>query len=461
MHGSITEKASDRTGRNLRNAWKSFLLAYPVMLSQLGQVSVGVADSVMVGKVGRESLAGASLGNSIFILFLAFGIGISYGITPLAAQADGERNVNKLADILKHGIFINTIIGILLFVLMLPFTFILGHLNQPEIVVKLSQPYLFVISLSIIPFMIFQAFRQFSEGLSLTRQAMVVTIAGNLMNIGLNYILIFGKYGFPALGLLGAGIATLISRIFMALIMAGYVRFAGRFREYWKLVKSFTIQSSLTRQILNIGLPSGMQFIFEVGAFSMAAIMMGWMGTVSLAAHQIAINLASLTYMMATGIAAATTIRVANEYGKKDIPSMRKVGLIGFIMSGSFMAFNAVLLILGRNFLPSLYINDPEVINLASWLIWVAAFFQLSDGIQVVGLGALRGMSDVKIPTIITLIAYWVLALPIGYISGIIFKLGPMGVWIGLWTGLTAAAVMLYIRFYKISKTIMNEKVYY
>jgi MATE family multidrug resistance protein len=309
--------------------------------------------------------------------------------------------------------------------------------------------------------MIFQAFRQFSEGLSLTRQAMTVTIMGNLMNIGLNYILIFGKFGIPAYGLLGAGIATLISRIFMAFAMAGYVRLAARFQRYWNLLKSYAIHRDLIKQLLNIGFPSGMQFIFEVGAFSMAAIMMGWMGTVSLAAHQIAINLASLTYMMATGIAAATTIRVANQLGRKDIAAMRKVGLIGFTMSGTFMGINALLLILGRKFLPGLYISDPEVIDLASLLIWIAAFFQLSDGIQVVGLGALRGMSDVKIPTVITLVAYWVLALPVGYVSGIIFKLGPTGVWIGLWTGLTAAAVMLFIRFYRISKDILKEKVYY
>ena len=309
--------------------------------------------------------------------------------------------------------------------------------------------------------MIFQAFRQFAEGLSLTRQAMTVTIIGNLMNIGLNYILIFGHFGLPALGLLGAGIATLISRIYMAMAMAGFVRFAGRFREYRKLLKSYVIHAVLVKQLLSIGLPSGMQFIFEVGAFSLAAIMMGWMGTVSLAAHQIAINLASLTYMMATGIAAATTIRVANQFGRRDAAAMRKVGLIGFIMSGTFMAFNAFLLILGRKFLPSLYIHDQKVMSLASLLIWIAAFFQLSDGIQVVGLGALRGMSDVKIPTLITLVAYWVLALPVGYVSGIIFKLGPTGVWIGLWTGLTAAAVMLFIRFYRISKNILKEKVYY
>ncbi len=442
---------------DLRQAWESFLLAYPVMLSQLGQVSVGVADSIMVGRVGKESLAGASLGNSIFVLFMTFGIGISYGITPLIAQADGEGKRGKISGLLKNGLFINTLTGIALLCLLIPVTYLTGYLNEPENVVILTRPYLLVISVSILPFMIFQAFRQFAEGLTLTRQSMTVTIIGNLLNIGLNYLLIYGKLGLPALGLLGAGIATLSSRCFMALAMGGYVIVAERFKVYRSLYPKQTVNRRTIRRVLNIGLPSGMQFIFEVGAFSVAAIMMGWLGTVSLAAHQIALNLASLTYMLATGIAAATTIRVANQSGRKNYKMVRKVGYIGFIMSGTFMGVNALLMIAGRHFLPSLYIRDPGVIQLASVLIGIAALFQLSDGIQVVGLGALRGISDVKIPTFITLVAYWILALPVGYISGIMLGMGPRGIWWGLWTGLTTAAILLFLRFNRISRIRIEE----
>ncbi len=440
---------------NLGHAWKSFLLAYPVMLSQFGQVSVGVADSVMVGRIGKDSLAGASLGNSIFTLFLTFGIGISFGITPLVAQADGEGNSGRIREILKHGVLINLAIGIILLILLIPISGILGFLDQPENVVVLTRPYLLAISLSILPFMLFQAFRQFAEGLTYTRQSMTITIIGNLLNIGLNYVFIYGKFGFHAYGLLGAGIATFISRCYMAMAMGGFIFLSRRFVNYREHFRSVIMNRRLVRQILHIGFPSGMQFIFEVGTFSMAAIMMGWMGSVSLAAHQIAINLASLTYMTASGIAAATSIRVANQYGKKDIFTMRKVGFIGFIMSGTFMSVSAVLLILGRHILPSFYIGDSEVIKLASTLIWIAAFFQLSDGIQVVGLGALRGMSDVRMPTFITLVSYWILALPVGYVTGILFNLGPTGIWYGLWTGLTTAAILLFIRFNKISKVMI------
>jgi MATE family multidrug resistance protein len=437
---------------NLDQVKKSFLLAYPVMLSQLGQVSVGMADSIMVGRIGKEPLAGASLGNSIFIMFLTFGIGISYGITPLVAQADGEGNLPRIMNLLKHGILINLLTAVLLLGLLLPIRSLLGYFDQPGEVVALTRPYLLIISLSIIPFMFFQAFKQFTEGLSFTRQSMMITIIGNLVNIGLNYVLIYGKLGFPALGLTGAGIATLISRCYMAAAMSGFVYTGKRFKIYREHFRFGNIDRSLIRQIVNIGLPSGFQFIFEVGAFSMAAIMMGWLGTVSLAAHQISINLASLTYMMASGIATATTIRVGNQFGRKDIPMMRKAGFTGFAMSAAFMTINAVVLILLRNDLPRLYIDDPQVISMASALIVVAAFFQISDGVQVVGLGALRGMSDVKIPTIFTLIAYWILALPVGYLAGILWNGGPMGIWWGLWGGLTSAAVLLFIRFDRMSR---------
>lgn len=435
----------------LKQSRITFLLAYPVMLSQLGQILVGVSDSVMVGQLGTAPLAGVSLGNSIFILFLTFGIGISYGITPLVAKADGEGNNKKIIDVLKHGFLVNGITGLVLFLLLFLTSFIFPYLNQPEDVILFAKPYFLVISFSIIPFMVFQVFRQFAEGLSLTRQAMIITISGNILNIFFNYILIFGKLGFPAYGIVGAGIATLISRIYMAVAMIFFVAYGHIFKPYWKEFRKKGLEKGLTRNILSIGLPSGLQFIFEVGAFSLAAIMIGWLGASSLAAHQIAINLAAITYMMATGLATATTIRVGNQLGRKDFKAMRMVGFTGFYMSAIFMGLNALILITGRHFFPTLYINDPEVIEIASSLLSIAAVFQLSDGIQVVGLGALRGMADVKIPTLITLLAYWILALPVGYIFGFSLSMGAFGIWIGLLVGLTIAAALLYIRFNKLS----------
>ncbi|MBR9998446.1 MAG: MATE family efflux transporter [Cyclobacteriaceae bacterium] len=433
-------------------------LAYPVMLSQLGQVMVGVVDSMMVGQIGKDSLAGASLGNSIFFLILTFGIGISYGVTPLVAKADGENNPSTIINLLKHGFIVNLGSSILLLAVLIITSLIFPYLGQPEQVVVLAVPYFLVISLSVIPFMIFQTIRQFAEGLSLTKQAMMVTVSGNIINILLNYILIFGKLGFPAMGLLGAGIATLIARIIMAVIMIIFVYYHHRFKIYWSHYEKSGVDMMIIRRILSIGLPSGFQFIFEVGAFSLAAIMVGWIGTSALAAHQIAISLASISYMMATGIATATTIRVGNQMGKNDAIMLRKVGFTGFLMGAAFMGISAIALIVLNGYLPTWYIDDQEVINLASRLILIAAVFQISDGLQVVGLGALRGMADVKIPTLVTLLAYWILALPIGYFFGIYLDFGASGIWIGLLTGLTVTAALLIYRFRRISLKIVQGK---
>ncbi len=431
-------------------------LAYPVMLSQLGQVLVGVADSIMVGQLGKEPLAAASLGNSIFVLFLTFGIGISYGITPLVAKADGEKDNRTIMDLLSHGFVVNSGTGLLLLGLLYLTSFILPLLDQPPLVVMEARPYFLIISVSIIPFMVFQTFRQFAEGLSFTRQAMVITVSGNLINIALNYLLIFGKLGLPALGLTGAGIATLLARVIMAVTMAGFIYYEKRFKPYWAEFNPTCLARNLVRRILSIGLPSGFQFIFEVGAFSLAAIMVGWLGTTALAAHQIAISLASITYMMASGLATATTIRVGNQWGRRDVRMLRYVGFTGFLISMVFMGTAAILLILFKSYLPALYIDDKQVIELSTRLIIIAAFFQVSDGLQVIGLGALRGMADVRIPTLVTLFAYWVLALPIGYLLGIKLMLGAQGIWIGLLTGLTVTAVLLIIRFNLVSKKLIR-----
>jgi len=430
---------------------QTFFLAFPVMLSQFGQVMVGVVDSMMVGRLGTEPLAAASLGNSIFVLFLTFGIGISMGITPLVAHADGEGNKKQIVDILKHGVLDNSVVGILLFLLLLATSNTFVYLNQPSGVVELAVPYFRIISFSLVPFMVFQAFRQFTEGLGLTRQAMYITITGNVINIILNYILIFGKLGMPAMGLEGAGWATFIARCIMAILMAFFALFSQKLKAYREYYTGGRINYTLVRKLMSIGVPIGFQFIFEVGAFTISAVMIGWIGATALAAHQIAISLASITFMMATGIASATTIRVGNQNGRKDYRTLRKVGFTGYFMVIMFMTLNGLLMIIGRNFLPTLYINEVEVITLASGLLVVAALFQVSDGMQVVGLGACRGMTDVKIPTIFTLIAYWVIGLPIGYFLGFQLNMGAKGIWWGLLIGLTVTAILMLARFNRLS----------
>lgn len=431
---------------------KTFSLAYPVMLSQLGQVLVGVADSMMVGQLGAVPLAAASLGNSIFTVVMMFGIGVSMAITPLVAAADGEGKHNRIARVFRHGLVINVFAGIILFLLIVMAAPGLYHLNQPAEVVDLAIPYLGIITCSLLPFMVFQTFRQLAEGLSQTKQAMAVVIFCNVINVFLNWVMIYGNLGFPAMGVVGAGWATFISRIFMAIIMFYYVWNSKRYKRY-KLSFDFKkLSFPIISKMVNIGVPTGFQFVFETGAFSTAAIMMGWIGVNALAAHQIAINLASISYMMASGLAAAAMVRVGNQLGRNDIKNLREIGFTSFGMVTIFMLGVGFALITLRNFLPTLYIDDISVVELTASLLIIAGLFQLSDGIQVVGLGALRGMADVKVPTVITLVAYWVIGLPLGYLLAFHFGMNEHGIWFGLLVGLTCAAIMLVLRFNRLSK---------
>lgn len=428
------------------------------MLSQLGHVVVGLADSIMVGQVGTIPLAGASFANAMFYFPLMFGIGVTYGITPHVATADGKSDQKGAAEYLKHGMIISLILGILLILAVYVFSKNVQILDQPKVVLDQGIPYLLILAVSILPVLIFQTFRQFAEGLSFTKLVMTVAIGSNVLNIVFNYILIFGKLGFEPMGLLGAGYATLLARIIMAVWIAFLILKGKRFQQYWDNVELKVFDFKRIKEILNVGVPAGLQFVFEVGAFSFTAIMVGWIGAPQLAAHQIAMNLSSLTYMAASGIAAAATIRVGNQFGRKDIQTLREAGFTSFITVILFMTAAGLIFIIGRKLLPSFYVDDEAVITVASSLMIVAALFQLSDGIQVVGLGALRGIKDVKIPTIYAFIAYWLLGLPIGYLLGFKAELGAQGVWLGLLTGLSISALLNGIRFNKLSKKlIFNE----
>jgi MATE family multidrug resistance protein len=432
-------------------------LAYPVMLSHLGQVLVHVADSMMVGRFGgSEPLAAAVFAGSFFSVFLVMGIGMSFAITPQVAQADGGNNPSRIIEILKHGLLVNSLFGLLLASILFFGREGLWFFDQPDNVVKLAIPYLQIISISLFPFMVFQAFRQFAEGLGYTKQAMYITIAANIINVGLNYVFIFGRFGFPPMGLYGAGLATLISRVVMALMMVAFVYFNHRFGKYWKVFVWGNFSPPLIRKTLQLGIPIAFQTTFEVTTFGIAVILIGWLGEIPLAAHNIAINMASITYMVSLGISTTAMIRVGNQLGRKDYSTMRAAAQVCFVMVTVFMSLMAVVFVVGRGFFPTMYIEDQAVVHQAAQLLIVAGLFQLSDGIQVVGLGALRGMSDVKVPTLITLLAYWGFGLPMGYLLGFNFEMGAMGVWYGLLAGLSVAAMLLFIRFNLLSKKLKS-----
>ncbi|HEX8427134.1 MATE family efflux transporter [Hymenobacter sp.] len=425
-----------------------FLLAYPVVFSQLGHVLVNVCDSVVVGQTGKVPLAAIGVGVSVSTVVMILGLGLSMGITPLVAAANGQRDVPQLGRLLVAGVWLSTLAGVLLAVAGIGVAPLLGYLGQTAEVVALAAPWVRIMFLSFLPLMIFQGFKQFAEGLGLTRQAMYLSVLANIVNAGLCYVLVFGKLGFPALGMIGSAWATLLARILMALLMGAYMLRAARLRPYRAGASSWRRPDGATlRRLVAIGSPIGLQMMFEMGAFSFSNIMIGWLGVTPQAAHQIAINVASVTYMAASGIAAAATIRVGNLRGVGDAYGARQAGMAAYLLTFLFMASMGLLLVAGRHYVPHFYNHDPAVVAQAANLLLIAAAFQVSDGLQVVGLGALRGLEDVKIPSLVALLAYWVIALPTGYGLGFGLNMGNIGVWLGLLTGLTLVAGVLLWRF--------------
>jgi MATE family multidrug resistance protein len=435
---------------------KNISLAYPVMLSQVGHILVVVADSMMVGHLGAVPLAAVSLASSVVSVVMLFGLGISYGMTPLVAVADGANDKRASSGILKHGLILNIVVGVVLVGMCFVAGLSFQYLDQDADVLMMAMPYFYVMSFSLLPLMIFQTFRQFTEGLSMTRQAMYISVSSNIINVLFNYVLIYGKFGFPQLGVVGAGWSTLISRVLMAVAIAIFVLKYRKLKKYLAVFSEISIEFKTIKNILKIGVPSGLQYVFEIGAFTMAAIMTGWMGAEALAAHQIALNLSAISYMTATGIAAAASIRIGNQLGRQDYLTLRQAGMTCFVMAAVLMVFFGLVFIVGKDYLPTWYINDSSVIAVAATLLVVAAIFQVSDGVQAVGLGVLRGLSDVKVPTVVTIIAYWFVAIPVGYLLGVYLSWGAVGIWIGLCVGLTVAAVAHLWRFHKLSDRLLR-----
>ena len=436
-------------------------LAIPVVISQLGHTLVQTADSIIVGHfAGTIALAAVALVNSMFMITLVIGIGIAYGLTPLIAQENGRKQYNECGRLLSNSLLINIITGVLLYLLVYFGSLLaIDHMNQSPEVVHMSKPYLALLSFSIIPLMIFMAFKQFAEGLGFTRQAMNITIWGNVFNIVVGVILVKGLFGIQPMGVIGVGIATLTDRILMMIVMLFFVLKSKHFKPY---LKSFALQSIdklRSIKILKIGAPVAMQYTFEVGAFGGASILIGTIGVVQQAAHQVAISLASMTYMMASGISAAATVNSGNNYGKNDFKQLRLSAISNYHIMLCLMTIAALVFIILNEYLPWIYTADQSVIMIAAQLLIIAGFFQLFDGAQVVGLGILRGIGDVNIPTVITFIAYWIIGLPCGYYLGIVLNWGVTGVWYGLTLGLLCSAGLLFFRFHYFSQKLISKAI--
>lgn len=428
------------------------------MMGSLGHLLVGLIDDIMVGRLGPVELAATSLGNSLVFIALSIGIGFSFAITPLIAESDGEGNVEKGRGIFQHGLILSTILGIVMVVMLFLLKPILYHLDQPEEVVILAIPYFEIVALSMLPLMVFQGFKQFADGLSETKYSMYATIITNVVNVFLNFMLIYGLWIFPRLELVGAALGTLISRIVMVVFLYLVMRNKQKFAVYMNRLKFRELKGSIFLKITKLGLPTALQMLFEVGLFTASVLLAGTLGAFPQAANQIAIKMASTTFMIAVGVGAAATIRVGNQKGLGNYLELRRIAFSNFLLILIIMSIFTVGFIVLKDILPWMFTDNLEVIGIASSLLIIAGIFQLSDGMQAVILGALRGLQDVNVPSILTFIAYWIIGFPACIYFGSIADLGTFGIWIGLLMALTSSAIMLFLRFNYLSKKLIREK---
>jgi MATE family multidrug resistance protein len=427
----------------------------------LGHTLISIVDNIMVGNLGSTELAAVSLGGSFVFIGMSLGIGFSTAITPLVSMADAEKDDKKIRSVFHHGLLSCVILGVFIFTLIVLAKPIMFIMHQPKEVIDLASPYIDWVAFSLIPVIIFQGYKQFADGLSRTKYSMYAIFMANIVHIIINYMLIYGVWIFPKLGIIGAALGTVISRILMVVFMHYIMKSNAQLNPYFNNFSFREIKKTMLKKIASLGIPSAMQMLFEVALFTAAIWLCGSIGKTSQAANQIALTLATTTFMFAMGLSVAATIRVGNNKGLMDYKNLIIVARSVFLLAIILETFFGILFVILHNFLPHLFLNmenvnqaieNKEVIVIASKLLLVAAVFQISDGIQVVVLGALRGLQDVKVPMYITFVAYWVVGFPISFFLGKYTELESVGVWIGLLAGLSTAALFLYLRFHKLTK---------
>ena len=455
---------------NLQQYTKEFKynlsLSFPVILGLLGHTIVQLVDNIMVGQLGTTELAAISLGNSFVFIAMSLGIGFSTAITPLVAQADGRKDRAAAQDVLSHGVVLCMILGVSLFIAVFSARKLMYSMGQPPAVVEYAFPYLKWVAASLVPLIIFQAYKQFADGLSKTRPAMYATVFSNILNVIINYFLIFGYGGFPKMGVEGAAIGTLIARIGAVIYILLFIQYHSLFKGYSLRIGFKKQRISLFKKILSLGFPSALQMFFEVAFFTMAIWMSGILGKNSQAANQIALNLSSMTFMFAMGLGVVAMIRVGNQFGMKTYADLRRIAISLFLLIGLFDVLFCIIYLSFNDQLPWIYLENDgaatpsdtlEVVGIAAGLLLVSGFFQITDGLQAVILGALRGIQDVNIPTTLTFISYMVIGLPVSYYLGLKTSLGAVGIWLGLLTGLSTSALLLFLRFQHQTKKLLNQ----
>ena len=429
---------------------RTLALACPIMAGQVGQMLMGLVDTLMVGHVGTSSLAAAAFANCLVNVAFVFGIGVLTSVGVLVSRAHGAGMDQHKRVILRSSIWLSAMVGVIVATVLTLAQPWLSVFRQPETVLGEAKPFIAILSWSLVPALVFISSKTFSEGLSRPLVPALIMYLGVALNVFLNWVFIFGNLGAPALGLVGAGWATLISRI---VTMAGTLLFCVRVTgSGFSVLLPSLLSLPTIHSLLRIGLPVGFQLLSEIGAFAFAAILMGWIGTAALAAHQIAITCAATTFMFPLGIAQAVGVRIGQAVGAGTEELVRVIGFGGLYLSGLIMLLFALVYATLGHSIASAFNSDSAVVSLTSNLLQVAGLFQIADGVQVTAMGGLRGLADVRAPMIMAFIYYWLCAIPIGYIAAFVFGAGAVGIWVGLATGLFIAAITLTIRFWLLTR---------
>ena len=436
----------------LREVRPTLTLAAPIVVGQLSQLLMGVIDSVMIGRVGTVPLAASAFGSNVFNVFYVVGIGLMIPVAIFVSRARGAARPAEAAEYLRHGVALALVFGGLETLVMFGLSTQLGHFGQPAEVVAIVKPFFLLFAASITPVMVYIALREFAEAMGRPWMPMFVMLASVALNAALNWVFIYGNLGMPALGLTGAGISTLVSRTVGLTAIFLWLRADPRVREAWPRRWIGGTSRVRMKELLHVGLPAAGMLLFECTAFAFSAVMMGWLGTVPLAAHQIAISCASLAFMFPLGLAQASGMRVSHAVGAGERDRLRPIALGGLALGTAVMTLFALTLGFGGRAISAWFVHDAAVIALAAQLLVVAALFQLADGVQVIAASALRAITDVRVPAAITLLAYWGIALPFGYVLGIRGPFGAIGVWLGIGSGLAFAALFLAARFIRLTR---------
>lgn len=433
-------------------------LALPVSLGQVGHIVTGISDSIMLGKYKALDLASSTLAQNLQFPLMLFGIGFSVCLSPLISEARGEKNPQNIQKYLKHAMLLFLGLSLLLTISLLLVEFLLPHLKQNELVVQNCVSYYRITAFSVLFVVLNQFFKQFAEGMGKPMYPMIISIVGNGLNIIGNYFLIYGHGIFPEMGLDGAAYATLGSRIFMFGAGIIFLFYIPEFKQYLKQSFAIKIQKPAFLEMIGIGTPIAFQYIAEVAAFALSVVFIGWLGPDYIVAHNIAIGLAGFTYMLATGLGAAATVRVGYFVGEKRKADLVKAIRSSLYVVNIFMGFTALIFFVFHAYFPTLYLKDTDrdIMKITSEVLILAGVFQLSDGVQMMCGSILRGMRDVKIPTIISVCAYWVVCVPMGLLLAFYFDLKLQGFWWGFVIGLTVSAILLGSRVYVKSKEIFS-----